>query len=877
MMGVIRNLIHFFFPQKKESAPVNVEQLRTAFRQRYHHFKLLLNANQKALEIMAEMEEALKGNRPFGMTFVRSHCIRVSASVFQIISHLCELAPEKYDSLHPRFKYIQNQINPHITHQPESTAGPLVLPLNQVDKHLTDQVGGKIANLGELKSRLHISVPDGFVVTASGFYRFMTFNDLQPEIDRRIQASSKERLDSLYSLSASIQHLIMNAPLPEDLESAISEQIRSFSAKRGKDIRFAVRSSALGEDFLTTSFAGQYRSILNVSSDHVFQAYKEIIASKYSLQAVTYRLNRGIRDEDVAMCVGCLEMVQAVSGGVLYSRNPVDIRDDSVVINSVWGLPKSVVDGSTNPDAFILSRQDTPVIRKREISLKQQKFVCYPEEGVCRMDAVGNERFESSLSDDQAVHLAQLAIQLEEFYGAPQDVEWAVGSDGSVIILQCRPLQQIEASDQLSETTMLSSTFGSPILSGGTTASPGAAAGPVFIVSKDMDVLKFPSGAVLVTAQALPRWAPLLNRTAAIVTEQGSVAGHLANVAREFNVPALFGVKGALDKLKEKKDITVDADGKRIYNGYAALELKSLKKEKSLMAKSPVFETLKDVSRLIVPLNLLDPDAPDFRPENCKSLHDITRYCHEKSVQEMFQFGSQHHFPERSSKQLVAKVPMQWWVLNLDDGFREEVEGKFVNLENIVSIPMIALWEGITAIPWEGPPGVDGKGFLSVMFQATTNTSLVTGVRSRYANRNYFMISKNYCSLNSRLGFHFSTVETLISDRDVENYISFQFKGGAADADRKNRRVIFIAEILEENDFRVDLKEDYLIARRENYEKEVMLNSLNIIGYLTIHTRQLDMIMSNRNSVNYYRTKIKNDIQKITRTLPTGGPAAPSP
>jgi pyruvate,water dikinase len=862
-MTGVRDFLKRLFLRRREAGSYDAEALRIAFRDRYHQFKLLLNANNKALAIMAEMDEALKGTWPFGMTFVRSRCTGVSTSVFQIARNLTQLAPGKYEVLFERFKEIQKKINPHLKSRQGAFEGPLVVPLEEVDKTMADLVGSKLANLGEIRKQTRVNVPRGFAITASAYARLMKENDLQTEIDRRIQAADMENLDQLYSLSASIQQMIIGSRVPAEIAGAIAENYRRIVSEAGRTVTVAMRSSALGEDLPGTSFAGQYRSELNISAGLLLESYKEIVASKYSLPAMTYRLNRGIRDEGVAMCVGCMEMVDAVAGGVAYSRNPIDIRDDAVVINSVWGLPKSVVDGSTAADLYVVSRGDPMALRLKEIATKEQKFVCYPEEGVCRLDLVGEESTVPSLTDAQALEIARLAVLIEDYYRSPQDIEWAVVENGDLMLLQCRPLQQKEAGEEGTTREAARRVAGRVILEGGATASPGVASGAVFIVRRDMDALQFPGGAVLVAAQSLPRWATLLNRAAAILTEQGSIAGHLANVSREFGIPALFGVNGALDRLENGVSVTLDADGRKVYEGRVEELLVQKEKPRNLMEGSPVFEALQGAAGHISPLNLLDPDAPGFRPERCRTFHDITRYCHEKAVHEMFQFGKEHRFPERSSKQLVCEVPMQWWVLNLDDGFREEVEGKYVKLENIVSIPMLAIWEGIAAMPWGGPPPVDGKGLMSVMFEATRNTALVPGMRSSYGNRNYFMISKHYCSLNSRLGFHFSTIETLVSERSPENYITFQFKGGAADFERRYRRVLFIRDILEEYDFRMEVKEDTLIARLGEGEKEFMKERLKILGFLTIHTRQLDMIMSNPDSLQYYRAKLHSDIHHI--------------
>lgn len=841
-------------------APEKVEELRNTFKARYLHFKLLLSANNKALEIMSDFERALRGAMPFGMAFIRANCTAVSVNVYKIVHNLDRLAPDRYTNLFGRFKEIQDQVNQVLSRRMQPADGPLVVPLKDVDKEMADHVGSKMANLGEMGNNLGLPVPEGFVATSFAYRRFFAHNELQSEIDRRLQVAETDELDKLYALSAGIQQLIIRAEIPEDLREAIAAAYGRLEAAHGQGVRVSMRSSALGEDAEGTSFAGQYRSELNVSKDNLLQAYKEIIASKYTLQAITYRANRGMLDEDIAMCVGCMAMVNARSGGVTYSRNPLNIRDDSITINAVPGLPKSVVDGTVASDLFVVSRTPVPTLRRTDIKRKEVKFVCYPDEGVCRMELVGEEGVEPSISEEQALQLAETALVIENHYGCPQDIEWAFDEAGKLYLLQCRPLKQAMPG---SGTRGEAAVSGDVLLHGGETASSGVASGPVFLLKKNSDALRFPEGAVLVTAQALPVWAALLNRASAVLTEQGSVAGHLANVAREFEIPAVFGMADATRLLREGDIVTVDADGGLVYRGRIESLLEAVPERKNLMEGSPVYHILKDLSRHIVPLNLLDPESNEFRIRNCRTFHDITRFCHEKSVKEMFNFGRDHHFSERASKQLVCATPMQWWIINLDDGFKEDVSGRYVSIDNIASIPMLALWKGIVAVPWEGPPAMDSKGFMSILLEASANPAFDPSMPSPYSNRNYFMLSRNFCTLSSRFGFHFSTIEALVSERPHENYVSFSFKGGAADFQRRLRRAVFISSILEEFGFRAQVKEDGLFARIEGLDEAVMLEKLEILGYLLIHTRQLDMVMANDAVYNTQRERLLRDIEGV--------------
>ncbi|MEW6595214.1 MAG: PEP/pyruvate-binding domain-containing protein [Thermodesulfobacteriota bacterium] len=844
-MSTLWQQLALFFSRRPRLTPAELQAL---FRDHYRSFQSLLTANNNALELMAEMEQALAAGRSFGMSFVRGHATALTVNVYKMVQQLIKLAGGRYHELQPAFTAISREIEQILGRERELPAGHYILAMDEIAKESVDQVGEKMANLGEVRNRLGLTTPDGFVITAAAVRHFLEANRLQAEINRRLRALDLDNLEQLYTVSAAIQKLISTATLPADLDAAITAAYRQLAANSGGEPLVALRSSALGEDSMNVSFAGQYRTQLNVAPEFLQETYREIVAGTYKSQAIIYREQRGFRHQDVSMCVGCLTMVRATISGVAYSRAPDDPRSPWVVIEAAPGLASQVVDGRAGSEVLQAGREAPWGILTRQSS---------PHTGTPT----------TSLTPEQAAEVARTAVRLEEHFGTPQDVEWSFDQDNTLVILQSRPIgqQHAVAGEPPPVAAAADSPLPAPLLAGGVTASRGVACGTVFKVRNSLDLLQFPKDAVLVIETPYPDWATILNRAAAVVSETGQVAAHLATVAREFGVPAIFGLGRASATLENGQLITVDATGRRVYDGRVEELLALAAPRPDLMADSPVYRLLQDALAHISPLHLTDPASPFFRPSACKTLHDITRFCHEKAVDEMFAFGERAGYANKAAKQLVVDAPSQWWVIDLDGGFREGFDpaARFVGIDDIVSVPMRAIWHGMTAVPWEGPPPVSLSGFGSIIFQSTRNPQLDPAVRSAMGGRNYFLISKNYCNLSVRLGYHFAMLEASLSELLTESYISFRFQGGAADEQRRHQRVRIMKTFLEQFDFRIEVKGDALTARLEKYPADFLMERLTVLGYLLIHTRQMDMVMGDPAAVERFMCKIHTEIEEI--------------
>jgi pyruvate, water dikinase len=847
MLRIITILKGLLFPVS--ASPADSRKLIGDFGKRYGHFRSLLTANNNALQAMAELERIYYGGESYRMMDIRSKITTILVNVFKMIDNLLEMSDGKYRDLEIIFERIGRDLEAIIERKPKPVQGPFILPLGGVERKDEAQTGEKMASLGEVAHIPGCVVPPGFVVTASATRYFLTTEHIA-EINRRLQLLASDDLAGLIKTCEEIAAIVRESPLPPDLEEMLFMHYNLLEKAVHPGCRVALRSSALGEDTAGISFAGLYKTILDVDKAGLVTAFKEIVASKYGAKAISYRRRRGFRHEDIEMCVGCLVMVDALISGVTYSKDPGEEESDVVRINAVAGIAAGVVDGTRATDLFLVSREKPHTVVYSEI----------------RQD-MGGHAGAPSLTYGQIKKLVETALLLEEHFGQPQDIEWSFDHRGTLFILQSRPMLIGHAPGP--EKAAVGQEEGEsgepPFLFGGIAASAGIACGEVFRVDQVKNSSSFPKGAVLVIRHPLPEYAPLLGRATAIIAESGSEAGHLATVSRELGLPALFSLPQAMRILADGETITVNASARAVYRGCRQDLLRKKAVTRDIMAGSPVQRILTEALQHITPLNLSDPASLQFKSKWCETLHDITRFCHEKSVCEMFNFGQEHHFDKAVAKRLVGKVPLEWWVIDLAAGFRKGVsyQDKTIRIEDIVSVPMLAIWQGISAFPWAGPPPVSVRGFGSILFQSTMRPELDPAVASALTTKNYFLISEKFCNFSARLGYHYAMIESYISDLLTESYVTFRFKGGAADMRRKAVRARLLADILQEFDFRIELRSDSLLARLKKQPTHYLLRRLQILGYLTLHARQLDMVMDNPSAVERYKEKFLADIDDM--------------
>ncbi|MFW5836781.1 MAG: PEP/pyruvate-binding domain-containing protein [Desulfovibrionaceae bacterium] len=778
-------------------------------RNRYNAFKELLRQDDEALSLIADLEDICHGREHADFSRVHWLFEQLSASVKTMVDNLMEMSPTRYLSLPDYLRKIDFYVRLALDEPPPDMSGPYVIPLAEAARR-EQSAGGKAANLARAAAATGAGVPEGFVVTAQAFHYLLEHNGLREAVDEALRQAVASRPEQISRACRSIQEMVRQADIPLEAAEPLQQWAEGAAARSATGL-LAVRSSAVSEDG-RASFAGLYDSQLHVAPEDVSRAYLEVLAGKYGERAVTYRILHGLTDRQTGMAALVLPMIDARCAGVAYSLDAVQVAGqarEAVSIYATKGLGVSLVEGGGAPQVSHLSRDATPRVLERIL-----------------------ESPTVLLEDEACREIARLAMSLENLFGGPQDVEWAMDRSGRLTVLQSRPLH-VEDSPAEPDPPGVDA----PVLMDDLDrAAGGSCCGRIHRLASLDELDQVPDGAVILAESLHPALTSVVRRAAGVVSASGSRATHFASVAREMGAPVLVGGPRVLEELAEGSQVSLDADAGRIYAG----RVESLARPSRPRAPGPLDKRCATAMPLISRLNLTHPDAAEFRPEGVKSMHDVVRFSHEKAVSEMFSLVGKSGRGLAKSKRLKSRLPLIMYVLDLGGGlFPEAAEAEAVTPEDVASTPMWAVWWGLstTQAQWnEDMPHLDWEEF-----------DRISGGLFKLDSRllaSYAVLSADYVHLMIRFGYHFSVLDSVCGPEAKNNYASFRFKGGGAGFEQRLLRLDFMEAVLGHYGFATSRKGDMLDARISRLDEAGLQRRLAHLGRLLARTRLLDMSMT---------------------------------
>ncbi|MFM7237426.1 MAG: phosphoenolpyruvate synthase [Cyanobium sp.] len=475
-----------------------------------------------------------------------------------------------------------------------SPTNRLVVPFGQVGLTSIPEVGGKNASLGEMIRSLRsqgVRVPDGFATTAAAYRLFLEANSLGSALEERLANLDASDLVALQAAGQACRELVLQATLPAALVEAILGAYGSMAAERGAPPAVAVRSSATAEDLPEASFAGQQDTFLHVEGEAaLLKAAKNCYASLFNDRAISYRQHHGFRHQEVALSIGVQEMVRSdlAAAGVMFTLDTESGFRDVVLLTAAYGLGENVVQGTVNPDEWLIHKPTLKMgfapILSRRLGSKALRLI-YGEGGkTLQNEAVQEEdRQRFAISDEEALTLARWACVIEDHYSkqrgtaTPMDLEWAKdGLSGDLFILQARP-ETVESrrGGAVLRSWHLHKGGQTPILSGRAIGA-SVSSGPARVISDPSEIERFQPGDLLITRRTDPDWEPILKKARGVVTDQGGRTCHAAIIAREMGITAIVGTGEASTRIQDGEAITLsccEGDVGHVYGGLLDFEV----------------------------------------------------------------------------------------------------------------------------------------------------------------------------------------------------------------------------------------------------------------------------------------------------------------
>ncbi|ELY71069.1 phosphoenolpyruvate synthase [Natrinema versiforme] len=503
-----------------------------------------------------------------------------------------------------------------------------VLWLDEISAGDLEKVGGKGASLGELTGA-GLPVPPGFVVTAGTYRSFIEDAEIDEELFEAVDVDVDDS-SALADAADRAQELILETPFPDDLREEI---VASYREVGNGEAFVAVRSSATAEDLPDASFAGQQETFLNVTEEDLLDRVRECWASLFTQRAIYYRQEQGFDHSAVNIAVVVQQMVDAEKSGVMFTSHP-STGDPTMIIEAAWGLGEAVVSGAVSPDNYVIDRED----RSMNVTIAEKKVKHEKDEATgqtVEREVPEDKRTQRVVSDAEIDDLMDLGERVEDHYGEPQDVEWAI-VDGEVYMLQSRPITTIDegssdaadaegvdptkgvtdgsgsvqAADAGSADTANASGSGSSsgeVIVDGLGSSPGTVSGPAKIVTKLDDLAKVGEGDIIVTEMTMPDMVPAMKRASGIITDEGGMTSHAAIVSRELGVPAIVGTTNATTVLEDGQVVTLDGDKGSVLEGAAVEPDEETEPVEEVRPQSPV----KPMTATEVKVNVSIPEAAE--------------------------------------------------------------------------------------------------------------------------------------------------------------------------------------------------------------------------------------------------------------------------
>ncbi len=440
----------------------------------------------------------------------------------------------------------------------------------EVDKNDIPLVGGKGANLGEM-TQAGIRVPGGYNITIEGYDRFVEANDLHDKVQDFLKGLDVDDTEALQKASKNIRDLMEIQPIPDDLEKLITD---AYDKAIGDfpDAFVAVRSSATAEDLPDASFAGQQETFLNVKGhEMLLDSVKKCWSSLWTPRAIFYRVQHGFSHEEVKLSVVVQRMVNSFTSGIMFTSD-VTLGKPYSLIEGGWGLGEMIVSGTVTPDTYVVKKADLS-IHNKIIGKQLEQMIRDEDGGNIRLAVEGDKMQVQKIPDAMIIEVAEAGNVIEDHYGRPMDVEWAVEND-TLYILQARPVTtDIPEGDEEEEEE--EGTTEKKIILKGLGASPGMGSGKVVQVSDMDDLPKVKKGDILVTVMTTPDMVPAMVRSAGIVTNEGGMTCHAAIVSRELGIPCVVGTTKATEVLADGMTVTVEGKLGQVYEGKVASKKKA--------------------------------------------------------------------------------------------------------------------------------------------------------------------------------------------------------------------------------------------------------------------------------------------------------------